>query len=72
MQIHSFPEHPILLVDDEAKALESFKFTLELNGVNNLILCQDETSVMNIIQEEDIEAILLDIVMPKKIGRKPA
>ena len=36
MQIHSFPDYPILLVDDEAKALESLTITLEFNGVNNL------------------------------------
>ena len=36
MQIHPFPDYPILLVDDEAKALESLTIALEFNGVNNL------------------------------------
>ncbi len=68
MQTRSFPEHPILLVDDEAKVLESFRITLIFDGVNNLIACQDETKVMHILEEKDVEAVLLDIIMPKRSG----
>lgn len=68
MQIHSFPEHPILLVDDEAKVLESFRITLEFSGVNHLISCRDESQVMDVLEKNDIEAILLDIIMPRRSG----
>lgn len=68
MELHSFPDHPILLVDDEAQALESFTIALEFNGVNNLIPCQDESRVMAILEEKDVEAVLLDIIMPKRSG----
>ncbi|MEN6439642.1 MAG: sigma-54 dependent transcriptional regulator [Syntrophobacter sp.] len=68
MQIHPFPDYPILLVDDEAKALKSLAVALEFNGINNLLTCQDETQVMDILEEKDIEAVLLDIIMPKRSG----
>ncbi len=68
MQIHSFPDYPILMVDDEAKALESLTMALAFNGVNNLISCRDETKVMETLEGNDVEAILLDIIMPNRSG----
>jgi len=68
MSIHSLPEHPILLVDDEPQALESFRIILEFNGFSNLLPCQDETKVMDILETNDVEAVLLDIIMPKRSG----
>jgi len=68
MQIHPFPDYPILLVDDEAKALESLTIALEFKGVNNLISCQDELQALDILEEKDVEAVLLDIIMPKRSG----
>ncbi len=47
---------------------ESFKITLIFDGVNNLISCRDGTKVMDILGEKDVEAILLDIIMPKRSG----
>lgn len=69
MSIHSFPEHPVLLVDDEPRALKSLTITLEFEGINNVHPCQDESGVMGILEEEDIEAVLLDMIMPKISGR---
>ena len=68
MSIHSFPEHPVLLVDDEPRALKSLTITLEFEGINNVHPCQDESGVMGILEEEDIEAVLLDMIMPKISG----
>jgi len=68
MRVHCFPEHPILLVDDESQALESFRIALEHYGINNLIPCQDESEVMGILEKEDIEAVMLDMIMPKRSG----
>lgn len=62
------PEHPVLLVDDEANALESFSIALRFLGIRNVIKCQNETAVMDILAREDVEIILLDLVMPKRSG----
>jgi DNA-binding NtrC family response regulator len=68
MSIQTFPDHPILLVDDEAQALESFSIILDFNGVNNLLPCQDESMVMDILEKNDVEAVLLDMIMPTVSG----
>jgi DNA-binding NtrC family response regulator len=41
---------------------------LAFNGVNNLISCRDETTVMETLEGNDVEAILLDIIMPNRSG----
>ena len=68
MPLQSHPEHPILLVDDEPNALDSFAIALEFLGINNVLKCQDETTVMNILEEKDIDLMLLDMVMPRRSG----
>ncbi len=68
MGMHSFPDHPILLVDDEAQALESLKMALEFRGITNLLLCQDELSVIQVLEEKDVEIVMLDVVMPRRSG----
>lgn len=61
-------EHPILLVDDEPNALETFVFALEVMGIRNVLKCRDESMVMDILGEKDIDVVLLDIIMPKRSG----
>lgn len=68
MSIQPNPANPILLVDDEPTALESFAIALEFLGINNVLRCGDETGIMRILAEEDIEIILLDMIMPKRSG----
>lgn len=64
----SNPVHPVLIVDDEQQALESFTIALEFLGVNNLLACQDETRVMSLLETRDIDVILLDLIMPQRSG----
>ncbi len=64
------PSHPLLLVDDEAQALESVAVALEFMGINNVITCQDERKVMDILAGQDIEAVMLDMVMPHRSGEE--
>lgn len=68
MSIRTFPDHPILLVDDEAQALESFSIILDFSGINNLLSCRDETTVMGILEKNDVEVVLLDMIMPAISG----
>jgi len=66
------PNHPypVLIVDDEPQALESFTMAIELLGINNILTCRDETLVMGLLDKEDVEIILLDLVMPRVSGEK--
>jgi len=68
MSIQLNPEHPVLLVDDEPNALDTFAFALEFLGIRNVLKCQDETRAMTILGEEDVDVVLLDIIMPKISG----
>jgi len=63
-----YPALPILMVDDEMTMLNSFRRVLNYGGVNNLIQCQDSRKVMEILAEQDVEAILLDLLMPNLPG----
>jgi two-component system nitrogen regulation response regulator GlnG len=63
-----FPELPVLLVDDEEHVLSSEAKLLRSAGINNVVTCQDPTEVMPLLAEREVEAILLDIAMPKLSG----
>ena len=59
-----FPSNPILLVDDEAEMIRSYKLVLRSNGINNVVLCQDSRDVMPLISKRKAEVVLLDLTMP--------
>lgn len=66
-----YPQHPILLVDDERSWLENFAFTLEYSGkINNVLLCQDSREVMDILGRQPISAVVLDLTMPHHDGEE--
>lgn len=62
--------HPVLIVDDEPQALDSFTMALELLGINNILACGDETRVMDLLDGKNVDIILLDLIMPKISGEK--
>lgn len=64
------PDFPILVVDDEDHSLKSFELSFRSHGLDNILLCQDSLNVMNILENNEIEVILLDILMPGLTGEK--
>lgn len=64
------PLYPILVVDDETHALNSFELTLRSGGLNNIVLCSEGARVFEILEKEEIEIILLDLVMPHLSGEE--
>ncbi len=65
-----YPEHPILIVDDETHILEGFKFTLKMEGIDNVICCNDSRDVIPILNNREIEVLLLDLTMPDMTGEE--
>jgi DNA-binding NtrC family response regulator len=63
-----YPEYPILIVDDETNALESFEITLNSARLDHLILCSDSKKVLPLLEQQKIELILLDLTMPHISG----
>ncbi|HIJ91360.1 MAG: sigma-54 dependent transcriptional regulator [Desulfobulbaceae bacterium] len=63
-----YPPHPVLLVDDEIHTLASFDIALRSHGINNTIRCQDSRNVAAILENQPVEIILLDLMMPHVSG----
>jgi DNA-binding NtrC family response regulator len=70
MNASLYPSLPILMVDDEAQALDSFETTLLFASINNIIRCQDSRDVMSLLSRQEIEVMLLDLSMPHVPGEE--
>lgn len=68
MKKTAYPNHPILLVDDEPFSLASFAITLKTHGIDHAIRCQDSREVLAILGRQEVEIILLDLTMPHISG----
>jgi DNA-binding NtrC family response regulator len=68
MNRNLFPEHPILVVDDERAALDGFEIALVSSGYTNIITLDDSRKVMPFLAEREAELILLDLIMPHVSG----
>jgi DNA-binding NtrC family response regulator len=65
-----YPQFPILLVDDEVQALNSFEMVLRSARMNNFISCQESRDVIPLLSQQEIEVILLDLRMPHLSGEE--
>jgi DNA-binding NtrC family response regulator len=68
MNISLYPDLPVLMVDDEIQALDSFETALLLASINHIIRCQDSREVMPLLFKQEIEVMLLDLSMPHISG----
>ena len=63
------PERPfVLLVDDEVQFLTSSKIILRSSGVKNVLTESDSRSVLPLLEEKAIAAVVLDLTMPHVSG----
>jgi len=70
MNASLYPSLPVLMVDDEAQALDSFETALLFASINNIIRCQDSRDVMPLLSRQEIEVMLLDLSMPHITGEE--
>jgi DNA-binding NtrC family response regulator len=66
----TYPHFPVMMVDDEAQAINSFEMTLRSASMNNFIRCHDSRDVMPLLASQEIEVILLDLRMPNISGEE--
>jgi DNA-binding NtrC family response regulator len=66
----SFPQFPVLIVDDEEDVLQSYRMTLRLSGINNFVLCSDSRRVMDLLASSQHCVVILDLAMPHVSGRE--
>lgn len=65
-----YPHFPVMMVDDEAQAINSFEMTLRSANMNNFIRCHDSRDVMALLSSQEIEVMLLDLRMPHISGEE--
>ena len=70
MATATFPLLPVMLVDDEAQALDSFELALRSRNISNFIRCQESRDVMPLLGRQEIEIMLLDLRMPHLSGEE--
>lgn len=70
MMTSLYPQFPVLMVDDEVQALNSFEMVLRSASMNHLIRCQDSRNVMAIFSSQEIEVMMLDLSMPHVSGEE--
>jgi len=58
----------ILVVDDEAGALDGVRLNLRAAGFSNIIVCSDGRQVAGLLRDKQIDLLLLDLVMPHMRG----
>ncbi len=68
MQQTLYPEHPILLVDDEPMILLSFGTILRKSGIDNFKTIEDSRDVMQTLEDQQVSAVVLDLTMPHVSG----
>ncbi len=68
MNSTTYPSAPVLIVDDEQQILSSVSVTLNIAGINNLVLCQDSREVEKLLAQQKYSAITLDLYMPHVSG----
>jgi DNA-binding NtrC family response regulator len=64
----AFPQLPVMLVDDEKQALDSFEMVLRSARMSHFVRCQDSREVMPYLSRQEVEVILLDLWMPHLSG----
>ncbi len=70
MNESTYPHFPVMMVDDEAQAINSFEMTLRSAKMNNFIRCHDSRDVMSLLSSREIEVMLLDLRMPHISGEE--
>jgi DNA-binding NtrC family response regulator len=65
MKRDTFPELPVLLVDDEEAVLSGMSKVLTAAGIANVLTQSDPRRVLPLLETEEVEVVLLDLAMPQ-------
>jgi DNA-binding NtrC family response regulator len=70
MMTSLYPQLPVLMVDDEVQALNSFEMVLRSASMNHILRCEDSRKAMGIFSGQEIEVMMLDLSMPHVSGEE--
>lgn len=66
----SFPEHPVLILDDEPAILLASETILRTGGVNHMVTLSDSRTLLPYLARNSISVLLLDLTMPHISGEE--
>ncbi len=66
----TYPEPPVLLIDDEERFLFSAEITLNAGGIQAVTKCQDSRQALSLLAQQKHSAIVLDLYMPHMPGQE--
>ena len=66
----SYPQLPVLVVDDEKHILSSVSVSLAIAGISNVVRCQDSQMVEQLLSQKSFSVITLDLYMPHISGQE--
>jgi len=70
MSASIYPMLPVVLMDDEIQALNSFETVLRSARINNCLQLQDSRELLPTLSTQEAEVILLDLLMPHMSGQQ--
>lgn len=70
MSFITYPEHPVLLIDDEEQFLFSAEITLNAAGLQRVVKCQDSRQALAVLAKEKFAVVVLDLYMPHISGKE--
>ncbi len=70
MNLATYPEQPVLLIDDEEQFLFSAEITLNTEGLTRIVKCQDSRQVMALLAQQKYSVVVLDLYMPHMTGKE--
>ncbi|MBD3240909.1 MAG: response regulator [Chitinivibrionales bacterium] len=70
MDERTYPDTPLLLVDDEPDMLLSYRAMLRVNSITNVVTCSDSRKVMSLLSERAFHLVVLDLSMPHVTGQQ--
>jgi len=70
MSFTTYPEHPVLLIDDEEQFLFSAEITLNAAGLKHVVKCQDSRQVLALLAQKKFAVVVLDLYMPHISGKE--
>lgn len=66
----TYPETPVIIVDDEEEILNGFEFILNSSGITNIRTFAEGRSLLPFLAENRAGVILLDLSMPGLSGKE--
>lgn len=66
----TYPEYPVLLIDDEERFLFSMEITLHAGGITAVTKCQDSRQALALLAQQKHSVVLLDLYMPHLSGKE--